>query len=376
VAVADERIPLKPAVLLGAGASKDAGVPMVNDMTAEIYSRTSTESPYEGREVARLRRALGTVIGGLTFQKGIRGEDPYQGLNVEDVFASVQMLANRNDIEAAPFIGSWHSVIDELEKEAASDYEFDRLYRAIQDGIAEELRKKVGRGASSPFAKIDREYSSQAGKQRPKYRWGKWIGDALAGVFRQLQHGPPPLSVRRAVREKLEGIVRRDADLRQGAIFKSLSEAMILSLRDLVWPERDRDVSYLMPLLELGSERLSIYSLNYDNAVELLCQQHNISYSVGITESGAVDFGSEAKVHLIKLHGSIDWVETDPRDNLSQNSEETSYPLGERGMDDLMGEIPPNLNKPLPLKGLKLATTENSHNGRDGRPEIRYFGQQ
>jgi hypothetical protein len=354
----DGRGPLKTAVLLGAGASRDAGVPMVNEMTPEIYSRISTEPSDGDREAARLRRALGTVIGGLTFQKGIRGEDPYQGLNVEEVFASVQMLANRNDIEAAPFIGSWHSVIDELEEEAASDYEFDRLYRAIRNDIAEELRTIVGRGSSSPLAKVDNEYNRQAGKKSPNYRWGKWIGDALAGVFRQLERGTPSLRARRAFRKRLGGIVKRDADLRRGTIFESLSEAMILSLRDLVWLGRDHDVSYLMPLLELGSERLSINSLNYDNAIELLCQRHNISYSVGITESGAVYFDSEAKVHLIKLHGSIDWVEIDPRDNLSQNLEETSYPLRERGMDNPMGEIPPNLNRPLPLKGLELATTE------------------
>jgi len=160
---------MRTAVLLGAGASRDAEVPITSEMTQKIYDLTSTGRYVDlvGVEAVRLRRALGVVIGGLTFQKGIRGENPYWSLNVEDVFASVQMLANRNEIEAALFIGFWHSVIDELEDEPPSDYEFDRLYRAIRDGIAEELDGIVSK-SSSPTRQIQSNYERQLKKKNPK----------------------------------------------------------------------------------------------------------------------------------------------------------------------------------------------------------------
>jgi hypothetical protein len=283
-------------------------------MTERIYQLTANE-PLSDLEANRLARALGTVIGGLTYQKGIRGENPYWGLNVEEVFASVQMLANRSDIEAAPFIGSWHSIIEELEEEPATDYEFDRLYRATRDGIAEELRRIVGK-SSSPLRQIQREYERQIGKRNPKFEWGKWISNALDGVFKELGKSTPPLRSKRDFRKGMGGIISRDPNSRRGNVFERLSEHMILSLRDLVWLREGHDVSYLKPLLELDAGRLSIYSLNYDNAVERLCQQNGISYTVGINQSGTVEFDSQAVVSLVKLHGSIDWVELDTQDRM------------------------------------------------------------
>lgn len=315
---------MRTAVLLGAGASRDADIPITAEMTRRIYDLTSSD-PLVDREAVRLGRALGTVIGGLTYQKGIRGDNPYWGLNVEEVFASVQMLANRSEIEAAPFIGSWHSVIDELEEEPATDYDFDRLYRATRDGMAEELRKIASR-SSSPLKQIQRDYERQVSKKNPRLEWGKWIGNALAGVFKELEGSTPPLRSKQDFRRRMGGIVRRDQNPMRGSIFERLSEHMILSLRDLVWLQEGHDVSYLKPLLDLEPQ-LSIYSLNYDNAVERLCQQNGIPYTVGVTESGAVAFDPEAQVNLVKLHGSIDWVEIDS-------------------------------NRPLPLKGFRLARAE------------------
>lgn len=334
---------MRTAVLLGAGASRDAGVPVTTEMTERIYQLTANE-PLLDLEGNRLARALGTVIGGLTYQKGIRGENPYWGLNVEEVFASVQMLANRSDIEAAPFIGSWHSIVEELEEEPATNYEFDRLYRATRDGIAEELRKIVGK-SSSPLRQIQKEYERQAGKKNPKFEWGKWIGSALDGVFKELEKSTPPMRSKQGFRKEMGGVISREPNRRRGNVFERLSEHMILSLRDLVWLEEGHDVSYLRPLLRLDSGgRLSIYSLNYDNAIERLCQQNGVSYTVGIDQSGALEFDKQAKVSLVKLHGSIDWVEVDTR-------------------------------RPLPLKGFRRANADEMSESNEMRRPAIVFGQ-
>jgi hypothetical protein len=127
---------------------------------------------------------------------------------------------------------------------------------------------------------------------------------------------------------------------------------MILSLRRLVWLSEGHEVSYLKPILELNTGHTSVYSLNYDNAVERLCQQNRYSYSVGITEEGGVEFDHTSSVHLMKLHGSIDWLETrqyrDPRTG--------RYPA-------------------LPLPGIQVATEREMSKAEDIEFPAIIFGQ-
>ncbi len=343
---------MKTAVLLGAGASRDAGVPLTTHMTEEIYNLTSPERLMHP-DGDRLKRALGTVIGGLTYQKGIRAENPYQGLNVEEVFASVQMLANRNNIEAAPFIGSWHSAIEELDEEPVAASQYDELYRAIRNSLAEDLRKAV-KGIASPLGGrlIQRQYERQSESKNPKYEWDRWIGDVLGDAFRKLENTRPSYRSKRNVRRGLGGVVRGNPNSGRGRVFRLLSDHMILSLRSLTWLDEGRDVSYLKPLLEIGTRPLSIYSLNYDNAIERLCQQNGVSYDIGVTQSGAVSFDSTSEVRLMKLHGSIDWIE-----------------------QELVTSPDTSIAEPMSLMGVALATSEQMRDEDElFRPAI-IFGQ-
>jgi hypothetical protein len=97
----------------------------------------------------------------------------------------------------------------------------------------------------------------------------------------------------------------------QGRKFKRTADDMILMLKDLAFIEDQTKVEYLKPLLNKVSNqgRLVVATLNYDNAIEFIAQLNSISCNTGIetwSEKGIFDFTAEG-LHLIKLHGSIDW---------------------------------------------------------------------
>lgn len=98
----------------------------------------------------------------------------------------------------------------------------------------------------------------------------------------------------------------------QGQKFKRTADQMIMMLKELVWINDAGKIDYLKPLLNLISKnkgRLVIATLNYDNGIELVSKTNAIECNTGIdnwSEKGVFDFSNDG-LHLIKLHGSIDW---------------------------------------------------------------------
>ena len=76
-------------ILLGAGASKDAGVPMAYEMTEQILGRMDGED----------LQALRCVCDRLGSESG--------DLDVEKVFAAVELLGEREKLEVTPFVARW-----------------------------------------------------------------------------------------------------------------------------------------------------------------------------------------------------------------------------------------------------------------------------
>jgi hypothetical protein len=101
------------ALLFGAGASKEAGLPDTYELTERIL-RSFDRGP------ANERAALQLVIGGLIFQRGIEKRDPLERPDAEAVFRALQALAGREKFDAAPFV-SWHPAIHALESACEID---------------------------------------------------------------------------------------------------------------------------------------------------------------------------------------------------------------------------------------------------------------
>lgn len=252
-------------ILLGAGASVEAGVPDTYGMTrkiAKLFRKDISLKPYSP--------IISFVVGGLLFQQGVKGEDPLQGaVNVEELFNAVQLLAERNTLEAASFVGSWHSMVQELDRARLPEPRFGhRVYELIRNEFAKERRSK----------------------------WS--ISSGLGGH-----------DFERVFNDAFERMKDRPGD---GEIFSETAESMIRELAKIVWIDQAECVTYLKPLVSLvdTQARLTVATLNYDNGIEQLTQSAGVPCTTGIdvwSRTGSFE-PSSSGVFLIKLHGSIDWA--------------------------------------------------------------------
>jgi hypothetical protein len=98
-------------------------------------------------------------------------------------------------------------------------------------------------------------------------------------------------------------------------LWETVEKQLLRSIRKLVWIDNADKVEYLTPVLQclLKQPNRLIYSLNYDNAIETLCQHEGIGCCYGLSEHADLDCrrGSDA-IRLLKLHGSADWVFVNP----------------------------------------------------------------
>jgi len=161
-------------LLLGAGTSIEAGVPDAYTMTRTIVEsfdpakispklewlkahrvpgqRQGPSSGYSqsyslsGHQIAIFKEyypiyhVLTFVLGGLLMQRGIVGQLPRELVNVEELFSAVQLLAQRNQLEVAPFVGSWHPMVHLLDDRYSQRYA-GRYYSSTEEQrFWEELR--------------------------------------------------------------------------------------------------------------------------------------------------------------------------------------------------------------------------------------------
>ena len=86
--------------LLGAGASAEAGIPTTFEMTRRLVEGIEDQGGLHYAQV------LNFVCGALIAHDAAEeGKSPYEGLDVERVFAAVELLAERRDLEVTPLRG-------------------------------------------------------------------------------------------------------------------------------------------------------------------------------------------------------------------------------------------------------------------------------
>ena len=108
------------------------------------------------------------------------------------------------------------------------------------------------------------------------------------------------------------GAINEPRRLDENSTLRSIRSEMLKSLFEIVRVEDAASVDYLKPLLgPLRDQRaITIATLNYDRAIEVLCTSQKRSCDTGI-ETWLANGGIEHKdtgVRLLKLHGSIDWI--------------------------------------------------------------------
>ena len=231
-------------VLLGAGASVEAGVPASFEMTQKLVARINENK----RHVAQ---ALNFICGALVGHDSAAGADPYAGLDVERVFAAVQLLAERRTLEVTPFVANWHPAVDAWDRPSRPPPFFDSdLQRAI-------LTKDPG---------------------------GRRAYNAIASVI--------------------------DSRIGSGSgrAYQALADAMVQELRALV-QTTFKQLDYLQPLVRQGERPggLTVATLNYDLSIEQAAERARIDVNREPPTRPDPHLLKGGGIHLLKLHGSIDW---------------------------------------------------------------------
>jgi hypothetical protein len=248
----------KPLILLGAGASKPAGVPTATEMTVQMTKRCSN---------TEFQRPLRAIVGALHMQQAHSGRQ----VDVEQVMNASVLLADRLSLEFAPFVGAWHPIIDDLERK--------RLDRPAAEQIAERAMgwRPLGKN------RHPRDFSERAVTEGKLQRA---IAAAILAMGRRLDQRP------------------------NGALFRQLSAHLTGLLIDIAWLKDPERLSYLDPLIKLGKSRpITVATLNYDNAIELRANAIGVDCKTGLAEwssTGSIPKFSRG-IQLLKLHGSVNW---------------------------------------------------------------------
>lgn len=319
---------MREMLLLGAGASIEADVPGSFKMTKAILANLRANLLYK-----KQAHVLSFVVGGLLFEAGKNDLNPLEHeINVEDLFNAVQLLAERGKLEAAPFIGSWHSFIDDLDKIYPSKPS-GNLQRLIYEAIAKEILSAFSQNPSAfRTDKIDSALASNIRKnveatiknRSVSLSSADNVGSAISvAVERYLKDltekwskklKSPSFSGSDKIKEQItRSIKASQAYSGEGRIFHDTNELMIAALKDLVWIEDTNKVAYLSPILNLlqkQEQEVTIATLNYDNSIELLASSQGVNCSIQLIEQPSQPNGtvSSGGIQLLKLHGSIDWI--------------------------------------------------------------------
>jgi hypothetical protein len=250
-------------VLLGAGASAPAGVPVATEMTKRMAD--ALNSP----ETAAIQRALAVIVGGLQMGAGWETQPVSWEVDIESVMNAAELLANRFDADLAPFVGNWHPVLEELER------------RAFSDTVKKNFQVPPDR---LPTLKTPQQAETFANKVLSQLR------SALQSTLRLFDRRP------------------------DGHLFEILRKQLADNLIKYTWIEDKDKVSYLAPLVQSAAGKtIPIVTLNYDNSVELCADSLGITHDNGISRWNKTHAFDEIGglrpdcVRLIKLHGSIDW---------------------------------------------------------------------
>lgn len=246
--MAEQRI----AVLLGAGASVDAGLPMSTELTERLVENLGQRLVYERPVLHALHFVCSAMIG----HRGSTGESPYAGINVEKMFSAVRLLSTRAEHEAAPFVSSWLPGVEAVDAHPVESLDAE-IQRSINSGL-------VGTGLGTGLTRL------------------------------------------------ISSIARDSIRPGDGSVYRTLENRLLPAVCEVL--SQHRDVTYLSPLAALAQSQkdgLDIATLNYDLTLETMCDQAGVTVETGMDKwipGHPIVFGEEGKqIRLFKLHGSIDW---------------------------------------------------------------------
>lgn len=246
----DAAVP-RTAVLLGAGASVDAGLPTTVTFARELVTavRDSFGAP------SPITQTLNFIYGAMLNHRTEQGGDPFAAVNMETMISAIRLLRERDSHEVAPFIRGWKPQVGRYQEDYRSN-PGDILVRAIRSDDSVEMSGSV-------------------------------VLDTLVNLVHDVV-----------------------GDVANSGLYEQLEQALRAAVRDRLL--RTTDVTYLTPLIDFASAQpggLDVPTLNYDLTVESCASANGIiadrgEYTMSLgTPTG---FDPSAPLRLYKIHGSID----------------------------------------------------------------------
>lgn len=253
------------AVLLGAGASFDAGIPLTADLTEQVLASVNRSPDAREPWVKAINFAHAAMFG----YAGRDGSNPIGTVNIERLISALRLLRGREGHEAAPFVSSWRDPVLPEGRVYADKWNSDRFVR--------NLAQALGLDGS------DRGGLAAVNKQSAIENLGYFIAEFADGAKKPVRRSD-----------------YRDADLQVLRLLGTL-----LRVR--------KPVDYLYPLVDLAltqQDGLDVVTLNYDLAVEQAANERSVPIDRGVGDwpRERIRFDVVAqKLRLHKIHGSLDW---------------------------------------------------------------------
>lgn len=249
---------MRPVILLGAGASIDAGLFDTNRLTKKIYEYLKQDRNQIPAQI------FGYVISKVISRKVREGASPFAPVNVEEIYDALEKLNSKNSDILSEFVNSWDPF----------------LYSMLPqfDGT-----KFVRKFAESFQISNRRSYSGDYTATWDSYK----LGDAA---------------------KELDKVANRDSDSSRLNILPNLVDALVTCLH-----HDSNSISYMRPLAQyVKNQNAVIGSLNYDLVTENALQDIGLQYDYGLSswnKKKIVRFhGQKNHARLVKIHGSMNWI--------------------------------------------------------------------
>jgi hypothetical protein len=254
-------------ILLGAGASQEAGIPPAKKLVPKIRELLRQDP---GRW-SYVGRAIDTAIGGLMQYNATLG-DPFAEVDIESLFATLDELGERRSNVLAPFVAAWSQPVDA----AASETQEAQVNEVVR-GLEADMEKS----ASDAIRAAELRRAPNIRLQRFRL--------ALRDLFRSTSGTPSDP-------------------------FQFATQLILQELLQLCWVADATRVEYLLPLVKATNrKRLWIATLNFDNTIELAAATAGVTCDLGITgDYRPIEFSNDSPLTLAKLHGSVNWSRPDP----------------------------------------------------------------
>lgn len=238
----------KATLLLGAGASIDAGLPDTYGLTRAVYDLLRERNP-------RGARLFAFVIAKLIVRNARRGASPFQDINVEEAYDALKRLLHKDEDVLGEFVSSW-------EPPAAQDKEVN--VRQVKKYLEDSFR--ISQTGGQVYARLDE----------------------------------------RDLRLAIDEITHPGSD--DSYNFAVLENAIDI-LAELLRVEADK-VAYLANFIQNSSELIDcVATLNYDITFETAAESVGLATDYGLeswNEKRVIRFAANS-IKLFKLHGSVNW---------------------------------------------------------------------